>query len=57
MKSENEIKLKAKIEVLQYLNDRECNCDKSKCSEHFNYIRALIYDYQTRLDESTNEEK
>lgn len=51
MKYEEQIKLRTKIEMLSYLLNRECDCDKSKCSEHFNHIRSLKYEYQIKLDE------
>jgi hypothetical protein len=52
MTSEKEIKLKSKVELLQYLLDRECNCDKSKCAEHFHYMKSLLYEYKTQLNET-----
>ena len=56
MISTKEIELRAKIQVLEYLSERECKCDKSKCSEHFNYMKSLLYDYRTQLEE-LNEKK
>lgn len=42
--------LKAKIQLLTMLSDRECSCDKSKCAEHFEYMRKLRYEYECQLE-------
>lgn len=56
MKSEEQIRIEAKIEVLTYLSGRECNCDKSKCAEHFRHIESLKYEYKSKLEELDEKE-
>lgn len=44
-------RLKAKVELLTWLDERECECDKSRCAEHFRHIKQLKFEYQNEIDE------
>ena len=46
--------LMAKIALLTMLIERECQCDKSKCAEHFMYLESLRYEYQCMYEEIRN---
>lgn len=42
--------LKAKIDLLEMLINRECGCDKSRCAEHFFYMSSLLYEYKQKYE-------
>lgn len=43
--------IKARIDLLEMLINRECSCDKSKCAEHFLYMESLLYEYKCKYEE------
>lgn len=45
--------LKAKIDLLTWLLERECGCDKSRCAEHFLYMKQLLYEYKCKYEEGS----
>ncbi|MDR0754548.1 MAG: hypothetical protein LBF04_04085 [Prevotellaceae bacterium] len=49
--------LKAQIKLLAMLIERECNCDRSRCAEHFRYIERLKFDLTIKLEQYENENK
>jgi hypothetical protein len=46
-----EQEIKARIDLLEMLINRECSCDKSKCAEHFLYMESLLYEYKCKYEE------
>lgn len=51
MDNERIVGLKANIDLLGMLLNRECNCDKARCSEHFQYMAKLKFDYECKLED------
>lgn len=49
--------LRGKVELLAWLIERECKCDRAKCAEHFRYMEQLKFQYECEIDdyESTTE--
>lgn len=43
--------LRARIELLDYLINRECGCDKSRCAEHFLYLKTLKFEYEVKYEQ------
>ena len=44
------------IKLLRMILDRECDCDKSRCAEHFMYLEKLLYEYEAERDSNNNTE-
>ena len=42
--------LTEKIRLLGMLITRECECDRSRCAEHFRYLQKLKYEYELQLE-------
>lgn len=51
----NDDTIKAMVGLLGLLIERECECDKSRCREHFDYLAKLKYEYELLLMEHKDE--
>ncbi|MDR1348899.1 MAG: hypothetical protein LBJ63_10850 [Prevotellaceae bacterium] len=49
--------LRAQIKLLAMLIERECNCDRARCAEHFRYMERLKFDLTVKLEQYENENK
>ena len=43
--------LRSRIELLDYLINRECGCVKSRCAEHFMYLKRLKFEYEVNYEQ------
>lgn len=43
--------LRGKVELLAWLIERECKCDRAKCAEHFRYMEQLKFQYECEIDD------
>lgn len=50
-------RIRGKIELLKWLIERECACDRSRCAEHFRYMERLKFDYECKIEDYENENK
>ena len=46
--------LRSKVELLTWLINRECKCDRTKCAEHFRYMEQLKFQYQCEIEDYEN---
>lgn len=44
-------RLRGNVELLTWLIERECACDRSRCAEHFRYMEQLRFDYACKIEE------
>lgn len=43
--------LRGKVELLAWLIERECRCDRAKCAEHFRYMEQLKFEYECEIED------
>lgn len=43
--------LRGKVELLTWLIERECKCDRAKCAEHFRYMERLKFQYECEIED------
>lgn len=56
MENERRIeRLRGKIELLSWLLERECKCDRARCAEHFRYMEQLKFDYECKIEDYEKE--
>ena len=48
------VRLRGKVELLTWLIDRECKCDRAKCAEHFRYMEQLKFQYECEIEDYEN---
>ena len=43
--------LQGKIDLLTWLINRECKCDRDRCAEHFRYFEQLRFEYECKIED------
>lgn len=46
--------LRGKVDLLGWLIERECKCDRTRCAEHFRYMEQLKFQYECEIEDYEN---